>query len=170
MIELRDDVFVVLSSDPQLLQRSDICPKRNDKESCARAVLKVDMNGVGNQASIRSVTTLDISFMLRITSESTTAPVIWVPVHGFFRGSPLIRIANLPPTFGPGAVIDSVEGPNTRTNLGPSARIIVCRYTKVAIWFLSVVGHICRLNDVTNPPRNLKISQIATPGSRNRNC
>ena len=114
-------------------QRSDICPKRNDKESCAKAVLKVDMNGVGSQTSIQSVTTLDISFMLRITSESTTAPVVWVPVHGFFRGSPLIRIANLPPTFGPGAVIDSVEGQNTRPNLGASARILPCHNPKVTI-------------------------------------
>ena len=133
MIELRDDVVVVLSSDPQCGKRSDICPKRNDKESCARAVLKVDMNGVGNQTSIQSVTTLDISFMLRITSESTTVPVVWIPVHGFFRGSPLIRIANLPPTFGPGAVIDSVEGQNTRPNLGASARNILCIYPKVQI-------------------------------------
>lgn len=133
MIELRDDVFVVLSSDPQLLQRSDICPKRNDKESCARAVLKVDMNGVGNQTSIQSVTTLDISFMLRITSESTTAPVVWIPVRGFFRGSPLIRNANLPPTFGPGAVKDSVEGQNTSPNPGSSASNILCIYPKVKI-------------------------------------
>jgi len=60
---LRDDAVVLLSSDAQLRQKSDVRAKRKGKESCARAVLDVDGPFDGNYVGTQFITTFDIFFL-----------------------------------------------------------------------------------------------------------
>ena len=59
----------------------------------------------------------------------------------------------------------------TTPNLDPSAKNLVDIYTKVTVWFISVVWHVCRVIDVTSPAQNLKKCHNlprTTLGSHNR--
>jgi len=61
-------------------------PKKSSTESRHYAVLEVEMDRVGSQASTQSFITLDISFMLNIRGGWHTDQVVWVRVVAFFIG------------------------------------------------------------------------------------
>ena len=55
----------------------------------------------------------------------------------------------------PGSHIRRLWGPRNNPKLGPSARTFVSIYAEVTIWHIAVVGHACRVIDITNPPSAL---------------